>query len=273
MDGWIRDGFVCFTTPEEATKAVTEMNGKIISAKPLYVALAQRKEVRKMQLETQFSQRNKGLPQRMPGMPGGPAPIYNGAPVFYAQGPGQPPFMFGNPGMVARGRFPPGPGGPYQAIPPNYLVVSTGGRGQPPMKNAGGMGRGNVGGRGRGMKQHNQVQSQNQHPQQTGMPVNVPVALPMQTPIIEPVVAMNLPPSGPVSVEEQKRLLGEKLYPLIYKPQPTLAGKITGMILESSYVEEILALIESPELLTEKVDEAVKVLKEHNEKQQTEGSK
>lgn len=52
-------GFVCFSSPDEATKAVTEMNGRMIGNKPIYVALAQRKDVRKSQLEAQINQRNQ----------------------------------------------------------------------------------------------------------------------------------------------------------------------------------------------------------------------
>jgi polyadenylate-binding protein len=49
-------GFVCFSNPDEATKAVTEMNSKMINSKPLYVALAQRKDVRKSQVRAFMSE-------------------------------------------------------------------------------------------------------------------------------------------------------------------------------------------------------------------------
>jgi len=46
--------FVCFSSPEEATKAVTKMNGRIVIVKPFYVAFAQRQEDRKAHLASQF---------------------------------------------------------------------------------------------------------------------------------------------------------------------------------------------------------------------------
>jgi polyadenylate-binding protein len=50
-------GFVCYAKPEDATKAVQEMNGKMLEGKPIYVALAQRKEERRTMLEAQYAQR------------------------------------------------------------------------------------------------------------------------------------------------------------------------------------------------------------------------
>ena len=82
-------GFVCFGSTEEATKAVSEMNGHLLGNKPLYVALAQRKDERKNILEQQHVQRSSGM--RMQRGPEPQAPVYPGQPFFYAPQQGMPP--------------------------------------------------------------------------------------------------------------------------------------------------------------------------------------
>ncbi|XP_076084312.1 polyadenylate-binding protein 1-like [Mytilus galloprovincialis] len=65
--------------------------------------------------------------------------------------------------------------------------------------------------------------------------------------------------------QEQKQMLGVRLFPLIQSMYPDLAGKITGMLLEIDN-SELLHMLESKESLEAKVNEAVAVLQAHQAK-------
>jgi polyadenylate-binding protein len=78
----------------------------------------------------------------------------------------------------------------------------------------------------------------------------------------EPLSAATLAGAQP---QEQKQMLGERLYPHIQSMYPDMAGKITGMLLEIENTE-LLAMLDfasNPNLLKEKVSEAVTVLTQH----------
>ena len=102
-------GFVCYSSPDEATKAIAEMNNKMIGNKPLYVSLAQRRDVRRQQLENQIAQRNQIRMQQAAaaGIPNG----YLNAPMYYPPGAGYPPQGAGRgypgfpPNMMGRGGY------------------------------------------------------------------------------------------------------------------------------------------------------------------------
>ena len=65
----------------------------------------------------------------------------------------------------------------------------------------------------------------------------------------EPLTASMLAAAPP---QEQKQMLGERLFPLIQHMYPDLSGKITGMLLEIDN-SELLHMLESRESLKAKV--------------------
>ncbi|CAM6125515.1 unnamed protein product [Calypogeia fissa] len=281
-------GFVAFSTPEEANRAVADMNGRMVGSKPLYVALAQRKEERRARLQVgqaQFAQMRTpvgvgpavptSVPMYHPGVPG------IGQQIFY----GQPP-----PGLI-----PPQPAGfsyqqqmlagirPGAGQMPNFYVPVVPRQNQQGGQRAGGR-------RGGGAPQ------QQQQPQQQMLPRggnrgfrytpnarNTPdAAVPPQgvmggmlhVPSMElnaiPTADTGVPQPVPISAlasalasappEQQRAMLGEQLYPLVDKLEHDHAGKVTGMLLEMDQTE-VLHLIESPEALMAKVAEAMEVLR------------
>uniref|UniRef100_A0A8D3CBB0 Polyadenylate-binding protein n=1 Tax=Scophthalmus maximus TaxID=52904 RepID=A0A8D3CBB0_SCOMX len=279
-------GFVCFSSPEEATKAVTEMNGRIVATKPLYVALAQRKEERQAHLTNQYM-------QRMATVRAVPNPVLNP----YQPAPPSGYFMAAIPQAQNRAAYysanqlaqlRPSPRWATQGVRPqlfqfsehknlvkycflchfgfvtecsfiqmvffsSFLTSATQALNQRPTSASA------TAAPVRAMPQYKYaagVRNPQQHMASQPQP-----AVHVQGQ--EPLTASMLAAAPP---QEQKQMLGERLFPLIQNMHPSLAGKITGMLLEIDN-SELLHMLESPESLRSKVDEAVAVLQAHQAKE------
>jgi len=259
-------GFVCFSSPDEATKAVSEMNGRMLLSKPIYVALAQRKEVRKAHLEAQINQRTQLRNMQVAAQVPSAAPMFNSVPFMYPnnmQQNGRGGMFFQQQQMMNRRNWP----NQQNQVPP--------------------------------FQPNNLRQPRQQPPRQPGSrPQQIPVSQPMQAPtaLANPAMQQNRRPgnfkypqpnqrNGPIgtkpvgpsinasallsmSPEDQKNALGEALFPLIHNQYPQYAGKITGMLLEMDKLE-LLNMLENPEALDIKIKEAIAVLEDY--KRKTEG--
>ena len=286
-------GFVCFATPEEATRAVTAMNGSMMGSKPIYVALHQPIEIRRQMQAAQNARQAPMLPRFQqvvaPGMPmGGAMPMGfpPGRPgqvfMFPGQMPGQP-----GPGMNQQYRG----GAPYRN---QQFPVGNNMQGQGQPRNAGGrpvqqqypQQPGNV----------RQQQQQQRNPQ--GVPASgaprqqgnkqggvvltgqnlqrqpTPAAAPAPAAAAPAAEAAAIPPSSMTKDQlmqmlvnapraQAKQILGERLYALIQPEQPQLAGKITGMLLEGLDNSELVALVDDHGALRGKIQEALQALEAH----------
>lgn len=263
-------GFVCFSSPEEATKAVTDMNGRIIVSKPLYVALAQRKEERQAHLAALRMQRmSNRMPQAQNQMQVYPPYFMSGVPQ------GQRAYF---PTMTS---FRPWQGGPmhgraaYGFMPNQRRPMGPRNMGPRPS------GQQRLGG-GRGgmdrMQQQPGMASQQMKFNQTARNQPAPPATAQVPSGAGGVAAAPAAGTGPgaggsdnfvqllaqAEPQQQKQIIGEQLYRQIYTLHPELTGKITGMLLEMDN-SELLHMLEVPESLKAKVEEAVAVLNDHQQ--------
>ncbi|XP_061391474.1 polyadenylate-binding protein [Musca vetustissima] len=305
-------GFVCFVAPNEATCAVTELNGRVIGSKPLYVALAQRKEVRKAHLATQYMRHMGGMRMQTLGQIFQPAsagsyfvPTMGPAQRFF--GPQVPTAMRNTPrwaGQVPRpvagaqgvaqaapaaGGFQnpaiPGAAG-TQYRPPNAAAAAARGQQQGvqgahagaanSMRNTGARaitgqqtipaanmpmaGAPMPAGGGQQRAANYKYNTNVRNPAVQQVPAQPQVQQMHQKGGQEKLLASMLANAKP---QEQKQILGERLYPMIERMHPSMAGKITGMLLEIEN-SELLHMIEDHEALKAKVEEAVAVLQVHN---------
>ena len=140
--------------------------------------------------------------------------------------------------------------------------MQQGGRGQP--RGQAGMQQMAAGGRMNNVKFNGQARNQPNAPAAANAPTNAAAAAGGAQQAAPPSTSggLDLDTFAKLDPQAQKNFIGERLYPNILVHHPELAGKITGMLLEMDN-SELLHLLESPDALLAKIDEALQVLKAH----------
>nr|KAF6320637.1 poly(A) binding protein cytoplasmic 3 [Pipistrellus kuhlii] len=265
-------GFVCFSAPEEARKAVAEMNGRVLAAKPLYVTFAQYRQWRPAQPTGRS--KKKAARAKAPRRSGAKPPRLAHLGRLVAAAPQA------EDAAVAHG--PASQAAQPAPSPRDSEVAAT----PPPIPNV--PGDGDPASPGTEAPASAPLPQATPAQPQRAASVPMPTASPRPTPrsalqyqynqgVCNPqqlgaqplekrpiarnqgsrcLIASTLASASP---ENQKKMLGEWLFPLIQALQPALARKVTGMLLEMDN-SELLLLLEYPESLCAKVEEAVAVL-------------
>lgn len=250
-------GFVCLSSPEDATRAVTEMSQFMVAGKPLYVALAQRKDARRSQLQQQIHQDIKAKQQislhHQAGNARGMHSGYMHNPMFH--GSGQSPGFISSP---VPGRNFHDANSQHMMIPPRHDPMtphhlqwpSHGGQpisanynmgpiysfpGGPQVNRSGRRHQGFPGGRGGNRGSNGPI---------NGHHMNVPFS----------VLVYEAPE------EARKQILGDYIFPRVLDhpkvSSPDFASKITGILLEID-IRELVSRIESESDFDICVDSAV----------------
>lgn len=265
-------GFVCYSSPDEATKAVNEMHGRIIEKKPLYVGLAESKEQRKMKLESERATL-KHSPVPMANMmagqmyPGMQNQMYMRQPMM-----GQMPLGPMRPNQQAQQQPPRWGMQPSQQYRGAPMQPQPGRQPQNPPRNNGQSRQPRTQGVPPHQGQQPQRAPQQGRPVPQGIVPNKPG--PAQAPVGGAMAAQQQQPPKQLSLadqilslapSEQKVQIGGHLYRHVEKVYPEQAPKLTGMLLEMD-INAIIALLNGctngqiGDELKARLDEAKEVL-------------
>ncbi|KAI4964645.1 hypothetical protein ZWY2020_060088 [Hordeum vulgare] len=259
-------GFVCYSTPDEAKCAVSSMRGVMFYGKPLYVAIAQRKEDRKARLEQRFAELATMAGTASPVIPTGYPHVYFAHPsTHFPQGPSRQGFMYPPIGLGQEWR--------QNVYPSPHSIQQIH---APLMPNTPRQYRNNRGRMTGNMMTFPHAVNYVSHPQAAKDFMSMSRQQFGHAKYIPPDVMSNglaIHHSGPISSvndsfasllaaappDQQRDMLGNRIYPLVERYHPDLASKITGMLLEldTSY---LLSMLNSQDTLAAKVNECVQAL-------------